>query len=113
MFDKNLIQPITIADDISVLNEKYGIKAMTVNGDLLNLDGTPFTDFPTDFETKKQELIDEYNSNLYRKKRIQQYPKIADQLDMLWHEINTAGTISTSGDWFTSIKNVKDSIPKT
>jgi hypothetical protein len=112
MFDKNLIQPITIADDISVLNEKYGIKAMTVNGDLLNLDGTPFTDFPADFETKKQELIDEYNNNLYRKKRAQQYPKIQDQLDMLWHEINTTGSISTDGEWFNRIKGVKEDNPK-
>jgi hypothetical protein len=112
MFNKNLIQPITIADDVSVLNEKYGIKAMIVNGELLNTDGTPFTNFPSDFEAKRQELIDEYNAGLYRKKRTQQYPKIADQLDMLWHEINNNGGISADGEWFNRIKGVKEDNPK-
>jgi hypothetical protein len=109
---KNEINPIETIDDISVLNEKYGIKSMVVNGILMNTDGTPFTDFPEDFETKKQELIEEYNSNLYQKKRSQQYPKITDQLDMLWHEINNNGSLSNEGEWFNRIKAVKEDNPK-
>ena len=68
------INPIDNIDDVSILNEKYGIKTMMIDGVLLNLDGTPFEDFPEDFETKKQELIDEYNSNLYQKKRALEDP---------------------------------------
>ena len=58
---RNEINPIDNIDDVSILNEKYGIKSMLIDGVLLNLNGTPFENFPEDFETKKQELIDEYN----------------------------------------------------
>ena len=106
------INPIDNIDDVSILNEKYGIKAMLIDGVLLNLNGTPFEDLPEDFETKKQELIDEYNSNLYQKKRALQYPRIQDQLDMLWHEINNNGSLSNEGEWFNRIKAVKEDNPK-
>jgi hypothetical protein len=112
MILKNEINPVNNIDDVSILNEKYGIKTVMVDSVLLNLDGTPFEDFPEDFETKKQELIDAYNSNLYQKKRALEYPRITDQLDMLWHEINSTGSISSDGAWFQSIQEVKNNIPK-
>ena len=31
---------------------------------------------------------------------------------MIWHELNTSGSISTDGEWFQSIKTVKDTFPK-
>ena len=48
----------------------------------------------------------------YNVKRIQHYPQLGEQLDMLWHELNTKGTISDSGEWFNAIKEVKDTYPK-
>ena len=112
MLNKMEINPIETIDDISVLNEKYGIKSMDVNGELLNINGEPFGDLPEDFVIKKQELIDEYNGNLYQKKRLKQYPTFNEQLDMLWHEINTTGALSDSGSWFNTIKEIKDNHPK-
>ena len=109
---KNEINPIETIDDISVLNEKYGIKSMVVNGELLNTNGEPFGDLPEDFAIKKQELIDAYNANIYQKKRSFQYPRITDQLDMLWHEINNNGSLSNEGEWFNRIKSVKEDNPK-
>jgi len=44
--------------------------------------------------------------------RMNAYPQIANQLDMLWHELNTSGSISTNGTWFNEIKNIKDQFPK-
>jgi hypothetical protein len=112
MISRNEINPVDNIDDVSILNEKYGIKTMMVDGVLLNLDGTPFENLPGDFETKKQELIDEYNSNIYQKKRALEYHRITDQLDMLWHEINNNGSLSTDGEWFNRIKAVKEDNPK-
>lgn len=48
----------------------------------------------------------------YNIKRMQNYARIEDQLDMLWHELNANGTISTTGEWFNSIKNIKEKFPK-
>lgn len=44
--------------------------------------------------------------------RMNNYPQIADQLDMIWHELNTNGTLSADGTWFQSIQEVKTQYPK-
>lgn len=48
----------------------------------------------------------------YKYQRMGAYPKIEEQLDMLWHELQNSGTLSTNGQWFNQIKNVKDEYPK-
>jgi hypothetical protein len=40
------------------------------------------------------------------------YKDIGEQLDMIWHELENSGSISNTGEWFTHIKNVKESFPK-
>ena len=42
------------------------------------------------------------------------YPGIAEQLDLLWHDINEGkfGKTAKTSSFFTSIKNVKESSPK-
>jgi len=52
------------------------------------------------------------SSSLYPRNRRINYPVIGEQFDMLYHELNTSGSLSVSGSWFQSIKNVKDSYPK-
>ena len=78
--------------------------------ELINpMDGSPYTeDQRFGFFTGLQQVID----TQYQRDREHQYPKIGAQLDMLWHELNTTGTISKDGEWFNVIKDVKDSIPK-
>jgi hypothetical protein len=48
----------------------------------------------------------------YDAQRMHNYPTIANQLDMLWHELNVSGSLTTNGEWFNSIKEVKDNNPK-
>ena len=48
----------------------------------------------------------------YNFSRMNNYPTIGNQLDMLWHELNNSGSLSTGGEWFNSIKEVKDNNPK-
>jgi len=43
--------------------------------------------------------------------RIKAYPKIDEQLDMLWHAMDS-GEIPKATEWYNKIKEVKDSIPK-
>jgi hypothetical protein len=40
------------------------------------------------------------------------YGEVGAQLDMLYHEIKTTGTITQEGDWFQHIQTVKSVIPK-
>lgn len=48
----------------------------------------------------------------YRVARAIGYGSLGNQLDMLFHELSTTGTISNSGPWATHIASIKDAIPK-
>ena len=59
-----------------------------------------------------QSAVDaEFESNQYKVKRIAEYPSIGDQLDMLWHAIDS-GTLNKTSDFYTTLKAVKDANPK-
>ena len=45
-------------------------------------------------------------------KKVRRYPKVQEQLDMLWHELNNSGSITTDGNWYQSIQQVKQQHPK-
>ena len=56
-----------------------------------------------------ERLQAEYDANEYQ--RLRQYPTIGDQLDMLWHAIDT-NSLNKTSDFYTAIKAVKDAYPK-
>jgi hypothetical protein len=72
-------------------------------------DGTPYTE-----EQRYGFYIGlaEHYATQYQRDRQQIYPTLGNQLDMLWHELNQSGSLSTNGEWFNSIKEVKDNNPK-
>ena len=57
----------------------------------------------------------EYDSQAYARNRKAEYPEIGDQLDMLWHAIDTgdwtAAKVKTT-EFYTALKAVKDANPK-
>ena len=46
------------------------------------------------------------------KGRINEYPNISAQLDILWHELDVYGTVEKEGPWYKAIKAIKDKHPK-
>ena len=63
------------------------------------------TPIPTsDILAKQKELITDYNSKEYQRKREFEYPPIAEQLDDLYH--------NGIDGWKKTIKAVKDKYPK-
>ena len=73
-------------------------------------------DNPTNVTTeeilaKQVELQTEYDAQEYARNRAPLYPAIGDQLDMLWHAIDTgdwtAAKVKTT-DFYTNLKKVKD-----
>jgi hypothetical protein len=68
---------------------------------------------PSELEiiTEVHRLKEDYDAKEYQRKRLSNYPSIGDQLDMLWHAIDS-GTLDTSSDFYTAIKAVKDANPK-
>jgi len=56
-----------------------------------------------------------YNAQAYARTRADAYPSIGDQLDMLWHAVDsdnwTAAKVKTT-EFYTALKAVKDANPK-
>ena len=77
-------------------------------------------------ELELQRMQDEFDGNTYQRNRVQGvsgsyaasqgtgsiYPGWREQLDMLYHELETSGSLTISGSWFNTIKSVKDENPK-
>jgi len=67
-------------------------------------------------DAEKQATVDEWNApdtRPYFQKRIEEYPSIGDQLDMLWHAIDGDATLKSDyADFHTALKAVKDANPK-
>lgn len=58
------------------------------------------TDYQAEKDTKRIQSL-----------RKTEYPDIGEQLDMLWHAIDT-GTLDKTSDFYTVLKSVKDTNPK-
>ena len=68
-----------------------------------------------EIETAHAEWQAEHDSQEYARNRQAEYPEIGDQLDMLWHAIDTgdwtAAKVKTT-EFYTALKAVKDANPK-
>jgi len=78
----------------------------------VNNERREFTDAEYDqaIEDTAQYKLEEQD-NGYARDRQQSYPALAEQLDMLFHDM-TAGKGDKTGDWYKALKKVKDDNPK-
>ena len=89
-----------------------------INGNFTfqNLTWEPHVDkaiIPTEqaIAQKAKELEADYEAKKYQRDREKIYPEIKEQLDMLWHAIDS-GTLDKTSDFYTTLKKVKDDNPK-
>jgi hypothetical protein len=75
------------------------------------LQGEPQENWTEIFEDPNQ-LPDPNYVIPYDANRMHTYPSLGNQLDMLWHELNNSGSITSDGNWFQSIQQVKQQYPK-
>ena len=102
----------TITDALRSTNESFYIS----NDDYENLDWKSDEPKPTKewCENKAKEMNEEWDAQEYSRKRANQYPDIAEQLDMLWHAIDT-GTLDDRdhrNKFYSTLKTVKTNNPK-
>ena len=64
-----------------------------------------------DILTKQNELQATHTNNAYQRNRDKEYPKLKEQLDLLYHDMNSDKGDKT-GEWFKAIKTVKDKYAK-
>ena len=66
-----------------------------------------------DIEAKMNEMANEPEQSNYAQQRRSAYPKIGDQLDMLWHSIDQDAKLKQKYfDFYQAIKSVKVKYPK-
>ena len=66
-----------------------------------------------DIEAKMNEMANEPEQSNYAQQRKNAYPKIGDQLDMLWHSIDQNPELQMKYfDFYQAIKSVKVKYPK-
>jgi hypothetical protein len=53
-----------------------------------------------------------YAANLYQRNRASSYPKVEDQLDMLWHMMDQGIIPGKNSNWYNSLLAVKNNYPK-
>ena len=61
--------------------------------------------------TAQAAAIVDYDALAYSRTRRDAYPKIQEQLDLLYHDM-TAGKLDATGEWHKAIKAVKDATAK-
>tara|TARA_Y100000590_G_scaffold165246_1_gene189277 strand:- start:11 stop:328 length:318 start_codon:yes stop_codon:yes gene_type:complete len=68
----------------------------------------------TKVDAEEKKLQAEYDAQEYARKRKEEYPELAEQLDLLWHAID-AGTLDDRdhrNKFYTTLKQVKENNPK-
>ena len=53
---------------------------------------------------------DAFNAQHYARMRVKAYPSVGEQLDMLWHAIDSDINLKDS-EWFAELKNIKETYP--
>jgi hypothetical protein len=74
-----------------------------------NVDNYPFTF--DEFHEKLQEIKQDHLNKAYQRVREKEYPPIEEQLDMLWHAIDS-GQLDQNSEFYKALKSVKDANPK-
>ena len=62
-------------------------------------------------EAEINRLEVEWDSQAYARKRAQEYPELAEQLDLLYHDM-TSGKGDKTGEWYKAVNKVKTDNPK-
>ena len=76
-------------------------------------DGNPKNITKADIEAKINEIANEPEQSKYAEQRRNAYPKIGDQLDMLWHSIDQNPELKQKYfNFYEAIKQVKVKYPK-
>tara|TARA_R100000329_G_C7590335_1_gene209363 strand:+ start:542 stop:862 length:321 start_codon:yes stop_codon:yes gene_type:complete len=76
-------------------------------------DGNPKNITKADIEAKINEIANEPEQSKYAEQRRNAYPKIGDQLDMLWHSIDQNSELKQKYfNFYEAIKQVKVKYPK-
>ena len=65
----------------------------------------------SDIDAKLASMQAEYDAQEYARNRKEEYPELAEQLDLLFHDM-TSGKGDKTGEWYKAVNKVKTDNPK-
>ena len=65
----------------------------------------------TKVDAEEKKLQAEYDAQAYARTRAEQYPDLAEQLDLLYHDM-TSDKGDKTGEWYKAVNKVKTDNPK-
>jgi len=93
---RNVYSDVVTIDDSTTAYDK--------DGNTVTLDEDKVT-------TELDKLQTAYDDAAYQRKRMYEYPRIEEQLDMLWHAMDD-GTLTKVDAFYDANKAIKDKYPK-
>lgn len=84
---------------------KWLKKGEVIHGDEVSLKS------PVTYKTFLAKYLEIKGQVVYQRSRKAEYPSVAEQLDMLWHAIDS-GALNTDSEFYIQLKAVKDKYPK-
>jgi hypothetical protein len=107
--NSRVIQVVEIGEEFETAPALYWVDCPTDTKSYYLYDPKELT-----FEDPHAGNKDEFGNAVepFSMQRMRAYPGAGDQMDMLWRELRDTGTISVNGEWFQSIIEIKNAIPK-
>ena len=102
-------------DHLGLNRNTYRLTQSTPPHEFISWDGPDSQPTQEELETAWTQIQTASDANAYARTRADAYPSIGDQLDMLWHAVDTgdwtAAKVKTT-EFYTALKAVKDANPK-
>lgn len=110
--------PFTIYDDLGNIlrsgycqEEVYALQVLEEGHYIVQIASDPATD-TVDVTTQEIKFNSKVQESItYAEARYQAYPPVSEQLDMLWHAMDS-GSMTKSEPFYSTIKLVKEAYPK-
>ena len=101
-------------DHLGLNRNTYSLNKSDPPHQFIAWDGPDTQPTQEELETAWTQIQTAYEND-YARKRLAEYPSIGDQLDMLWHAVDTGDWTPTkvkTTEFYTALKAVKDANPK-
>lgn len=97
--------------DTAIRNTHPTVVTINAETEAWDKDGNVVELDESKIETEIIRLQAEWDSQAYARNRKEEYPELAEQLDLLFHDM-TSGKGDKTGEWYKAVNKVKTDNPK-
>ena len=95
----------------AIFNTHSDVVSLDAETDAYDKDGNSITLDESKIKTEESRLQAEWDAQAYARNRKDEYPDLAEQFDLLFHDM-TSGKGDKTGEWYKAVNKVKTDNPK-